>query len=72
LPVFSQEPLPLVNMNFQRPGGLGEYDPSKNPQGISIPQPRLDFEIMFAWVPGGMTAPSAAPPLEGQPVAQNQ
>jgi type IV pilus assembly protein PilM len=72
LPVFSQEPLPLVNMNFQRPGGLGEYDPSRNPQGISIPQPRLDFEIMFAWVPGGLTAPSAAPPIEGQPVAQNQ
>ncbi len=71
LPVFSKSPLPLPDMNFRRPALAGEYDPAKTPTPEPVLQPRLDFEIMFAWIPGGMPAKSEAP-AETPAVAQNQ
>lgn len=58
---------PLVDMNFQRPAGPGEFDPAQfqNVAPPPIKQPRLDFEIQFAWVPGGL--PPAPPPTDVQP-----
>ena len=53
LPVISESP--LVDLNFMRPGGPGEGDEKLPGDQRRVKQPRQEFAIQFAWVPGGVS-----------------
>ena len=66
---------PLVNMNNTRQPAPGEQlDAQGKPvaQPTPVPQPRQDFEIQFAWIPGGLINVPKTPDPNAQTVASSR